>query len=284
MALVFVAGAGVAGLLATPHAAVSREIPMPTIDRTHNLSARVQTLELAQQAEQGGLPYAVRAVGEALRRYGAARAHGVSEAAEWSKHNLQRAVQQAVDQGFEAQLHLLQALQTAMFLRATAQYSVARGASQELQELGGELLSDAAQSGWLDASGFRASDAELRAWFWIRWGLLTGLSQKHPFAPTLDDWRTYYFFLLRPEHRPAQTSWADVLAYRIHVVTALAGHDTAYPSHLALGILKAQLGDYSSAADELRAFLQGSPNGPWALRAVNTLKAVSSVRHSRKGR
>lgn len=257
---------------------------MPTIDRTHNVSARGQTHELAQQAEQRGLPYPVRAVGEALRRYGAARAQGVAEAAEWSKHNLVRAVQRALDQGFEAQLYLLQALQTALFLRATAEYGITHKVTQELRELGGELLNEARQSGWLDASGFRASEAELRAWFWIRWGLLTGLSKKHPFAPTLDDWRTYYFFLLRPDHHPAQASWADVLTYRVRVVTALAGHDAAYPSHLALGILKAQLGDHAAAADELRAFLKRSPNGPWALRAVNTLRAVSDVSHPRKRR
>jgi hypothetical protein len=274
---VLVISAAVAALLIVPHAQVSQELPLPVIDRLAERRAMLAEQELAAQARNAPLPYEVRAVGEAIRRQGALRAGGDMQAAEWSASDVRDAAQQALTKHGPQPLLQLRALQLQMFLGATTEFKLPAG--QDVRELGGEFLELAKGGGWIEGDRLLADPAELRAWFVIRWGALAHLTEMPAFAPTLTDWRTYYTFLLRPDHHP-HASDQELLDYRVRVIGALAQHDPDYPLDLALGILATQRGDYGAAASSLRRFLQGHPEGPWVLRARNTLKATGSYHAS----
>jgi hypothetical protein len=170
----------------------------------------------------------------------------------------------------------LRALQTRLFLAAVEAYDPKRPPPVDLTELGGELLGGAQRTGWVGEHGLRATQDELQVWFIIRWSVLTGLREA-PFAPTLNDWRIYYTFLLRPDHEPPGASWEEIMDYRERVLGSLAEHDPDYPVDLARGILACQRGDFARGAQQLRNYLRRSPEGRWSLRARNSLNAATSM-------
>jgi hypothetical protein len=276
---ILVISAVTAALLIVPRAQASQELPLPTIDRVEQSRSLLTTQQLAAQAQKTPLPYEVRAVGEAIRRQGALRAGGDEQAAQWSVSDVRDATQQALTAHGPTPLLQLRALQLQMFLSAASEFKLPP--SPDLLELGGEFLEQAKGGGWIEGDTLLADPVELRAWFLIRWGALTNLTKMPQFAPTLNDWRTYYTFLLRPDHRPAETTELDGLAYRTRIVKALGQHDPDYPLDLALGILATQQGDSTAAAPSLRNFLRAHPDGSWVLRARNTLKAATSSRGAR---
>ncbi|HEX2881372.1 MAG TPA: hypothetical protein VHO25_17710 [Polyangiaceae bacterium] len=282
LAIVLAVCAAAPALLAVPHATVSREIPLPTIDRAEQYRAQQHERELIAQA---ALPYAARAIGEALRRYGALRAKGESSAANWVLTDIRNAVVAAQRDQQLPTLLQLRAVQTQLFLVAIDRLRTATAATPdpELLELGGEFLKDARDAGWLTSQELYATNDELRAWFVIRWNVLTQLTQQAPFAASLNDWRTYYRFLLRDDHAPPGAPQADAVTYRARVLDALAQKDPDYPIDLGRGLLSCQRSDYGACSDLLQRHLQRSPDGPWSLRARSTLKvATAALRAQRR--
>ena len=103
-----------------------------------------------------------------------------------------------------------------------------------------------------------------------------GLGQTHPFAPTLNEWRVYYRFLLgRPAPQGPERAFDS--RRKLEYVAALAEHDGDYPAHLARGVLLYQAGAPAEAAVALRRHLDQMPDGPWALRARNHLAACGAL-------
>jgi hypothetical protein len=276
LALVLMVSPVVPALLAVPPSTVSRELPLPSIDRAEQRRTSEAEAALARQQE---LPYAVRSVGEALRRFGALRARKEEQAAGWALTDVHDAVEIARrDQGLPG-LSQLRAIQTGLFLDATDHIESESSLQSDpnLLELGGEFVDDARKTGWLGPGGLRATRDELRAWFVIRWNATTQLGKEPQFAPSLNEWRTYYRFLLRDDHVSPDAAWEDVVAYRARAVTALAQKDPDYPVDLALGILSCQRNDYTSCANALGRHLQRWPEGAWSLRARSTLKVALGV-------
>jgi len=276
VALVLVICALVPAMLTVPHATVSRELPMPAIDRSEERRKLEIERQVAEQATHDAMPYSVRAVGEAIRRHGAAHAHQGERAAQWSLEDVHAAVKAARTEQQEQALLKLRAVQTQLFLRSAATYDPKQPPSTELLELGGEFFTQAKEGGWLSEEGILGTESELHAWFLIRWGSLTQLSLP-PFAPSLNDWRSYYGFLLHPGHQPPDAAWQDVLSFRGRVLDALGQKDPDYPLILAKGILKCQQGDYAGCSHALQGHLARVPDGPWALRARSTLKAATTA-------
>jgi hypothetical protein len=276
LAIVLAVCAATPALLAVPHATISREIPLPTIDRAEQHRALQREHDLTNQAT---LPYAARAIGEAVRRYGALRAKDEVSAANWVLMDIQNAVVSAQRDQQLPQLLQLRAVQTQLFLAATDQLrgSAPLEANTELLELGGEFVKEARAAGWLTSQALHATHDELRAWFLIRWNTLTQLTQQPQFAASLNEWRTYYRFLLRDDHSPPGVPQADMLSYRTRVLGALTEKDPDYPIDLGRGLLSCQLGDYATCSDLLQRHLQRSPDGPWSLRARGTLKVASAA-------
>jgi hypothetical protein len=276
VALVLTVCAAAPSLLAIPHATISREIPLPTIDRAEQRRVAQRDRELARDAT---LPYETRAIGDALRRYGVLRARGEQTAAQWILNDMQTAVRAAQRDHQLQPLLRLRAVQAQLFVSATDRLRVASppDSDPDVFELGGEFVKEARAAGWLGPLGLRATAEELRTWFVIRWNQLTQLTQEPLFAASLDDWRCYYAFLLRDDHRPPDVPWGDVLSYRARVISALAQKDPDYPFDLAQGLLSCQAGDYTTCSDLLLRHLRRSPNGPWSLRAQATLKAAAAA-------
>jgi hypothetical protein len=67
------------------------------------------------------------------------------------------------------------------------------------------------------------------------------------------------------------------LQRKLGYVAALAKHDHEYPAQLAQGILLYQRGAHAESAAALRAHLDRSSDGRWALRARNYLAACGAA-------
>ena len=175
-----------AALLSVPRAATPAVFPVPLIDLAEARAARRRAAELADGAEREGLPFETRAVGDGVRRLGTALASGTGDTDHLTRLLAER-VQIALKAGQLEALVRLQAVQTRLFVRAVRDFSWQGAAPPELAALGGEFVSLAKRSGWVERAGCIASDDELATLFRRRWAELTRLRSLAPFKPTLGD-------------------------------------------------------------------------------------------------
>ncbi len=258
-------------LLTLPRASEPSTLPLPRIDREQARLSDAHERELVTSAERAGLPFEVRAVGEAVRHFGATSAQGYDPAHD--RQDIRERVKIALAKGQGPLLLQLRAVQTQYFLAALAKFERDGKPSQDLQELGGDFLSHARQSGWFDEHRHCSADrTTLGVLFRFRWSSLVEKARVFPFAPSLNDWRIYYrFLLLHPERlAPGQDFSGDDEA-RLKLVNSLAHKDPDYPAAFAKGYLLYRLGDREAAAIEYRAQLGKSDSGPYALLARNYL-------------
>jgi hypothetical protein len=261
----FVVGLTVlAAALAAPRATEPDVLPLPVPDRGVLRAAKQRSDELARAARQSGLSYDVRAVGEAIRRCGAASIEGKG-VPQPVLGEVRLAMRLARELRSERGLLQLSALQTELFVRATHAFEVSGKPSTDLHELGGDFILVAKKNGWLDGRRIVLDDDERAALFRIRWTELTGLRGEPPFVPTLDEYRAYYALNLRPSgaRDAAHTERA------FSVVRALEKRDPSYPAAFARGVLLHRSGRFSEAVEAFRAHLAARPDGPWTLRAKN---------------
>jgi hypothetical protein len=260
-------------LLTLPRASRPSTLPLPQIDRAEAESSNQSERERAKRTEATGLPFELRAVGESIRHFG----HSVNEGID-PGHDLDdlRERMKAVAASGQGSLLLgLRAVQTQYFLRALSQFEHEGKPNGELAELGGDFLKHAQHNGWFTRDGhFRSDEATRRVLFHLHWAELIGKRGTFPFAPTLNDWRLYYrFLLLYPEREltpVADLESADNIA-RVRVVNALSRKDPEYPAFFANGYLFERLGDRQAAAAAYRAHLGQHESGPYALLARNYL-------------
>ena len=259
-------------LLVLPRAAAPQMLPLPHIDRSEIRRSEIAERERAKRAEREGLPFDVRAVGEAVRRFGRASAAG--EATSHERDDIRARVKGVFDANEAPLLLLLRAVQTQYFLAALEQAEGGAKPSPELDELGGNFVAHARRSGWFDSSGRLLPDeATLRVLFHLYWADLIGKRGVYPFAPSLNEWRIYYRFLLQHPERgsdPASAT-ADEDSARLRVATALGAKDPEYPLEMALGYLLYRTGDSEGAAVSYRRQLAKHQGGPYALLARNYL-------------
>lgn len=264
-----------AALLVVPRDVPPEHLPLPRVDRQQQRADAAIEAARAERA-RGGLPLELRALGEAFRRYGRA-AFSQRELVPQLTRPLRRRANQALEAHGAEPLLELRALQTELLLRALEERPIGAGAepSREVVELAGGLLESGLSRGWFAAPPEGADATELGALFRVYWGRVLGLSERHPFAASLNEWRAHYRFLLRgPISGPQRDR---DLARQLEYVTALAQHDRDYPVHLARGIISYQRGAPDEAAMELTAHLELHPDGPWALRARNHLAACGAL-------
>jgi hypothetical protein len=273
MGLAVVLATVLSALLVVPRQVEPEMLPPPRIDRGEQQTY----LRLEQQRSargRAGLPLEVRAVGEAFRRFGRASFEGSAAAAQIGSQ-LQRLARVAVERHGSERLLELRGLQTELFVDAL-NAGLGDEPGSELRELGGNLLKAGRHRGWFAPSPWAADDHELNTLFRVFWAEALGLSQAHPYAPTLNEWRVYYRFLLSQPTAEGIERDGD-LRRKLGYVAALAQHDQTYPVHLARGVLLYQRGAHAESAGEFRAHLELQPAGPWALRARNYLAACGAV-------
>jgi hypothetical protein len=160
-------------------------------------------------------------------------------------------------------------------LRALAQFEREGKPNSELEELGGDFLRHAQSNAWFTEDGhFLADQATRRVLFQLHWSDLLERRSSFPFAPTLNDWRLYYrFLLLHPERERGALSDPESTANlsRVRVVAALSRKDPDYPAFFARGYLFDRLGDPGAAATAYRTHLGQHESGAYALLARNYL-------------
>jgi hypothetical protein len=260
-------------LLALPRASRPMTLPLPRVDRAEARRRDASEREQARLAEATGLPFEVRAVGEAIRHFGQSVNQGIDTGHDMD--DLRERLKIVVAKGQSPLLLRLRAVQTKYFLRALAEVEREGTPNTELQELGGDFLLQARHNGWFDRNGrFLADEATRRVLFQLHWADLLGKRSTFPFAPTLNDWRLYYrFLLLYPtrERTPSADTESALILSRVRVVNALSRKDPDYPAFFAKGYLLDRLGDAEGARTAYRAHLGEHESGPYALLARNYL-------------
>jgi len=269
-------------LLALPRASRPQTLPLPQIDRREAQRRDASERELSLRTEATGLPFELRAVGESIRHFG----HSVNQGIDTGHDidDLRERMKAVVEKGQSSLLLGLRAVQTQYFLAALAQFERDGKPNSDLEELGGDFLQHARHNAWIASNGrFIADESTRRVLFQMHWADLIGKRGTFPFAPTLNDWRLYYrFLLLYPEQAEATVADADTAAAvaRVRVVNALARKDPEYPAFFARGYLFDRLGDREAAASAYRAHLGQHESGPYALLArnylIHTLQGVDS--------
>jgi hypothetical protein len=265
--------------LVVPRKVEPELVPPPRVDRLLQREAEALEHRRAEQAG-AGLPLEVRSVGEALRRFGQVAFAG-GGAANQMREQLRRLARLAEQRHGQEKMLGLRALQTKLFERA-----LLGGAGQletsgpepalELRELGGTFFRTGSEHGWFPPGPSPASAAELRSLFRVQWAESLGWERRQPYAPSLNEWRVYYRFLLsRPI--PVGADRDRDLRRKLGYVAALAQHDRDYPAHLAEGVLLYQAGAYAESAVKLRQHIEQEPDGPWALRVRNYLAACGAA-------
>lgn len=271
----WVFAAAISAALVVPRPVEPELVPPPEVDRRQQ--QRELDLETRRAgAAEAGLPLEVRSVGEALRRFGRA-AFDAAPVAVQLRIQLRRLARVAADRHGPERLLELRALQARLFVAALkGSQTPADAADDEVRELGGRFAAAALERGWFASPPAGADPAERATLFRMYWNESLGLSDQHPYAATLNEWRVYYRFLLaRPLGEGSEQS-ADVRR-RLGYVAALSRHDQTYPARLARGVLFYQAGAYAQAAAELRTHLSQHPTGPWTLRAKNHLAACGAA-------
>ena len=270
--LAIVCSALLSALLVVPRRVEPVWVPPPVIDRVEQRRSAESDAERRARA-RAGVPLAVRSVGEAFRRFSEA-SFASSQQGELQHDQLRRLTQEALEQVGDEALLVLRALQTGLFVEAMRARSDSEPTPDRIS-LGGSMFNLGRQRGWFAPSPTAASPEVLETLFHIYWAETLEL-RRPPFAPTLNEWRVYYRFLLAQPIRPGPDRDQD-LALQLGYVAALARHDLDYPAHLARGVLLFQRGAPADAAAEFVAHLQQHPDGPWALRAKNYLAACGAL-------
>ncbi len=278
--LVAVLLAGIVALLAVPRSVEPRELPLPVPD-VQALRRVAQADDDAVQAiQKSPLDPDVRAVGSLLRAFGTADASRDDAMLVQLRSRISSAVLRARTRGDE-QLVALRAFQLHAFLREVRHFVSTGESTDELVELAGSFPDLLMHNGWCEGSRpctMRMGEPALRALFKRRWNEISGLGGER-FDLTLDEHRAFYEFLLR--YPPRQTEAHEALpsasfdgAYFMRKVDELSALDPTYPKLLARGIIQFRTGDFRRAAESFSTFIDASPDGPWAIRAQNHLRAA----------
>lgn len=266
LGLLAVGMALLAAWLALPRPVPPAELPLPLVDQREVTHLREREAGHVAEAEQKGLSFDARAVGELLRRHGAAVFEGDAHRALRAQQDVRSRARELLRRGGARELSQLRAVQTQLFAAALARFERTGKRDAELQELSGNFEAKARAVGWLAGSRLALSEQQLFVLYRVRWTELVGVREEPLLRLTLWDYRVYYrILLLYPEGR----SELERDSARLSYVEALARRDGDYPQLLARGVLLYRMGQPASAAAALLQHLEAHPDGLWALRARN---------------
>lgn len=290
-------------LLMMPRATAPDAVPLPRIDERVLVSVARADDRRAASAEAERLPSDVLAVGTAIRALNGAEARGVDELGVIdARRQLDGALR---DLGLRKDdvvpdLIALRALQTRLFLDALARWERTGETSPDFVDLAGSFVLRAGDAGWVRPDRtVILTENERRVMFKTVWNVLAGVDANPKLAITLDEQRALYAFYIahpRPpesrrlsleaERRSATTPDACAtfkLEHRrqaelwlVDKIKKLGAIDPTYPTAYALGVAYYRAGRFDLSAEAFTTFIGQSPDGPYALRAKNHLKAALS--------
>lgn len=282
--------------LMMPRAARPDGIPVPIVD--HRVTHAVAKAEesLADEAEAERLPGDILAVGTAIRDLNTAEVADDAQATSSARIRVEALVVDAGRHpGGDRGLIKLRALQTRYFLAAASAWE--RGEEpKDFIASGGGFVRRAEQVGWVVGRRVLLDETQRRVVFKTVWNAMAHLDRP-PFGHTLDEERALYAFYIQhprpPEnarlHIEEQLSKGTTLEtcararaeqrrqeeiWRADKIKRLGAIDRSYPTDYALGIVYFRGGRVDLAVESFNTFLEAHPDGPYAIRARNHVKAA----------
>jgi hypothetical protein len=288
-------------LLMMPRKAAPDAVPVPAIDA--RVLAKIERADDARAAaaEAAPLPGYILAVGGAFRALNGLDVRGGDDVERIdARHRLESATRDLPrGPNVESELLSLRAVQVRHFLDALARWEGTGQVDDDLVDLAGSFVNRAVEAGWVQPSPRRLlmSESARRVAFKTVWNSLVGLSADRTFATSLDEERALYAFYLEhprtPEpHRLALDAEREAATtpeacarvranegremelWRADKIKRLGAIDPKYPMGYALGVAYYRAGRYDLSSDAFTTFLASQPDGPYALRARNYLKAA----------
>src|SRR5262249_54810325 len=152
-------------------------------------------------------------------------------------------------------------------------------------------------AGWAVNRRVLLSEGQRRVAFKTVWNSLVGVDKRPAFAITLDEQRDLYSFYFTHPH-PADSHRRSLATQRRHAeapeacvradaeerrqsaiwladkIKKLQMIDPAYPATYALGVAYYHGGRYDLSIEAFNAFINAHPDGCYALRAKNHLRAA----------
>jgi hypothetical protein len=286
-------------VLMMPRAAAPDAVPLPRLDGRALHATEQADDARAAAAEAVRLPSYVLAVGTALRVLNGLDVRGVDEV---EKIDARRRLEGSVHdlparEGVEAELLALRAVQVRHFLDAVAKWEATGESTEDLVELGGGFLRNIEDAGWIVHRHVLLDESQRRVAFKVVWNTLIGVDKRQTFALTLDEQRALYTFYIEHPHPPEShrrslamdresakdpeacarvNADADKSAslWLVEKIKKLGALDPSYPSVYAAGVAYYQAGHFDQSAEAFSAFIGAHPDGAYALRAKNHLKAA----------
>lgn len=271
-------------------------VPLPRVD--HRVTRAIAEAEdrLADDAEAQRLPGDVLAIGSAIRDLTTAETEGNDPERLLARSRLDALLASLPKRpSTEQELVKLRASQTRTFLNALREWESGRE-PKDFAATGKSFVERAQEAGWTEERHLLLDETQRRVAFKTVWNAITRLGAG-TFAITLDEERALYaFYIGHPRvtesHRlaleakrrdattpdacrRAQADWRrDLELWRADKIKRLAAIDPAYPAHYALGVTYFHAGRGELAVDAFNTYLEAHPEGPYALRARNHLKAA----------
>jgi len=261
----------VAAVLAVPHATEPHMVPQPVI-HVRELNAELDNLERqASIARSHPLPFAVREVGEAYRRFGRIQFEGPQLLDDARGLGWQALVRSARASSGDAALLALRAVEVQIFVSSLETWEKSHQVPDDLAELGGDFVNVAKKYHFWQGGRLAMSREERWAIGLLRWTTLAGLLVTEPFrlSRNLEVLELRLFFA----HAKLVSSAPELLQRILNRYSEL---EPDYPLEYSRGVLAAQQNQFALAAASFTRQLQAHPDGNFVTRARNHLIWVTA--------
>ncbi len=300
LGLIPLAVAFVLGVLLLPRRVEPEGVPLPRVDPAALARVEAADRQLADRARREPLTGAVRALGSAVRDFHTLEARDADAQALFdARRAVDSALVDALGGGLDPLLEL-RAVQLESFLTEVARFTSRGEQSAELAAVAGAFVRSMTVEGWCQGHALAPTGAALRTLYKHMWNGFLGLEGRAELRPALDEERALYAFTISHPHpgkpmRDAleaarrgarderacaaldQAEQGAIEAWRLQQIARLAAVDPTYPAAYARGVASYRKGDFGASAEAFRDWLRGHPDGPYALRARNFLRAAAAA-------
>jgi TolA-binding protein len=285
--------------LVMPRSTEPRDIPMPAVDGAALKKVTDADIARAARARSSRLPDDVLALGTAIRQLNRAQTDSKPEEAESAVAQARVTVddaKRALKKESLEDVLTLRAVQLDEFLAEVAKFESTGQESKELTDLGGTFVARMRDATWIDGSRVLLDKAQRRAAYKLVWNAVAGVSGPE-FDLSVDEERVLYTLYIAHPHVPdsrlptvraelaqahdegaCSTAHANerrlVEMWRAEKIQKLAILDPSYPTDYALGVAYYRAGRYEQSIDAFRRWIDKHPEGAYALRARNHLRAA----------
>lgn len=264
-----------------PRSVDPSSLPPADVGLERLAAARAESARSLAAAEALELPASARLLGARVRALGRSEAAGDERGIDNGRQMVFDAARQALHERPDAVV-AIRDLQAARFRELYLQRMSGGDPGDELRELGGSILLQFDDNGWLSRrSDIDASTATLLEGFYKRRFSKVLDTKEAALSPSETEEHVVLGFLLlhppRPSVEQGNIGGDGTGPYLLRRIDELVKLEPSYPASYAKGIVLFRMGHFEASASAFDAFLQQG-DGPYRLRAVNYLK--SAVEHT----